>query len=177
MYVFIGAEKYSCSIIVSIFSKYVIVKYRKPALKKFKFTRGKFTFTLEENMKSIFYQFISRLKLIAWRIYIKMPQKKHLWDVCFSNPLKFSKFLLPFKNCSSELLVCLQNLVVIPIRALCQQSNLLKANNKVSVWQLVPLLFKWIPLWLQCQDLYLNWFIFASLLPHSFLVYIWCFLI
>ena len=76
MYVFIGAEKYSCSIIVSIFSKYVIVKYRKPALKKFKFTRGKFTFTLEENMKSIFYQFISWLKLIAWRIYIKMPQKK-----------------------------------------------------------------------------------------------------
>ena len=150
MYAFIGAEKYSCSIIVSIFSKYVIVKYRKPAIKKFKFTRGKFTFTLEENMKSIFYQFISWLKLIAWRIYIKMPQKKHLWDVCFSNPLKFSKFLLRFKNYSSELLVCLQNLVVIPIRTLCQQSNLLNANNKVSVWQLVPLLFKWIPLWLLC---------------------------
>ena len=32
--------------------------------------------------------------------------------------------------------------------ALCQQSNLLKANNKFSTSLLALLLFKWIPIWL-----------------------------
>ena len=73
-----------------------------------------------------------------------MPQK-NIFRMFISETfevLKVSFAFFPFNNCSSGLRVFPKTLVVILTGTLCQQSTLLKANDKFSVSPLVPLLFK-----------------------------------